>query len=45
MVLAQGYGKHSDEELHRISGENLRALSLSLGDKKYFLGDRVTTVS
>jgi glutathione S-transferase len=37
-------GKMSDEEVVKVAAEDLDALSVQLGDRPYFMGDRPTTV-
>lgn len=37
-------GKMSDEEVINVAGEDLDALSVQLGDRPYFMGDKPTTI-
>jgi len=41
---AQGYGRHSLDEIESICQRDLQALSTFLGDKRYLLGNNVTTL-
>lgn len=43
-MYQHGIGRHSDEEHTEIAKIDLQSLSVSLGDKKYFFGDRPTTL-
>lgn len=36
----QGLGRHSDDEIMAIAEETLESLSIILGDKKYFFGEK-----
>lgn len=38
----QGLGRHTPEEIQRIAGTDVTALSAFLGDKPFFFGDRPT---
>ncbi|TPV60036.1 glutathione S-transferase family protein [Aestuariibacter sp. GS-14] len=42
--LKQGIGKHSDEEILAITKEMLASLSVLLGDKRYFYGEKPSTL-
>lgn len=39
---AQGMGRHSEEEMHKLAEHGIEALAGMLGDNKYFMGDHVT---
>jgi glutathione S-transferase len=39
-VYAQGTGRHAAEEIYRGAGDDVRALSVALGDKPFFTGDK-----
>lgn len=39
-----GIGRHSSEEIRHIGACDLRAMSVMLGDKQYFMGDEPTRV-
>ncbi|GMR52827.1 hypothetical protein PMAYCL1PPCAC_23022, partial [Pristionchus mayeri] len=41
---AQGMGRHSTAELRKMGVEALESISIFLGDKPYFGGDRPTTL-
>ncbi len=43
-LQAQGLGRHSAEDVHRLGKEDLVAVSDYLGAKPFFLGERPTTV-
>jgi glutathione S-transferase len=38
----QGLGRHSQAELYRLAGDDLSALSTTLGSKRYFFGEQPT---
>ncbi|XP_048758676.1 failed axon connections homolog isoform X2 [Ostrea edulis] len=38
---AQGVGRHTEEEVHHVMHEDLKALSMFIGNKKFLFGDRV----
>ena len=44
-IKATTIGRHSAQEICDIGLRDIRALSKCLGDKKYFLGDKASTVS
>ena len=41
---AQGYGRHSANEIEDIAKKDLMALSTFLGEKPYFFGNQPSTV-
>jgi glutathione S-transferase len=43
-LYKHGMGRFTDDEKLRILDENLSAISVYLGDKKYFFGDQVSTI-
>lgn len=43
--MANGIGKNTPAEVMQFAKDQLRALSVLLGDKDYFFGDIPTTVS
>jgi glutathione S-transferase len=43
-LFSQGLGRHADAEIVDIGNQDLKALADFLGDKKYFLGDKPTTL-
>ncbi|EDV27136.1 uncharacterized protein TRIADDRAFT_22364 [Trichoplax adhaerens] len=43
-MYGHGIGRHSTEEIHHIGKQDLRAFSVILGSKDYFLADTPTTV-
>lgn len=43
-MKGHGIGRHSESEIEEIAAMDLQALSDFLGDKKYFFGDRVSTL-
>ena len=43
-LLAQGMGKHSDEEMKEIAKDTLESLSVLLSDKECFFGAQPTTL-
>ena len=42
---ARGIGRKSPKEVHQIGNEDIRAISLYLGKKKYIMGDEMSYVS
>lgn len=44
MLRLQGIGRHSAAEVYEMGREDLRALADYLGDKPFFLGDRLTSI-
>jgi glutathione S-transferase len=44
MVVKQGVGNHSREEILGILRKDLKALSTFLNNKKYFMGEKVSTL-
>lgn len=42
--LAQGIGRHSQEEINQMGAEIIRALSQHLNSQKYFAGENATTL-
>lgn len=40
MSYFQGYGRHTEEEVERISRQDLQALNDHIGDKPYLMGDK-----
>lgn len=44
IVNAQGYGRHSPEEIEEITKKDLTALSTLLGDKSFMFGDIPSTL-
>jgi glutathione S-transferase len=44
VLHAQGYGRHSPEEIEEILKKDLKALSTQLGDKNFFFGDIPSTL-
>lgn len=43
-ILGHGTGRHTAEEIFELGMLDLDALSASLGEKRYFLGDKPTTL-
>lgn len=43
-LYLQGVGRHSREEIYDIGCADLSAVSASLGDKAFFIGDRATSI-
>ena len=43
-LYAQGFGRHSQEEVHKLLADDLRSLSAILGRKSFFLGESPTSV-
>ena len=43
-LIGQGTGRHSPEEIFELGRRDLDALSTLLGDKPYFLGERMRTI-
>lgn len=43
-IYGHGMGRHTAEEIFALGNQDIDALSACLGDKKYFLGDRPTTL-
>jgi len=43
-ILGHGMGRHTEEEIHSLGKKDLNALSDFLGEKPYFMGDKVTTL-
>lgn len=43
-IYGHGMGRHTAEEIFELGKHDIDALSACLGDKKYFLGDRLTTL-
>ncbi len=43
-VVGQGIGRHSREEVLRVAIDDLRAVSVFLGDKPFLMGDQPSTV-
>lgn len=43
-IYGHGMGRHTAEEIFALGNQDIDALSASLGDKKFFLGDRPTTL-
>ncbi|KAJ1358451.1 hypothetical protein KIN20_016878 [Parelaphostrongylus tenuis] len=44
MVMAQGMARNTPEEVVILAKKDLNAMSMFLGNKKYFFGDKPTTV-
>jgi glutathione S-transferase len=44
LLNEQGLGRHTREEIYAFGREDLRAVADYLGDKPFFLGDRLTTL-
>jgi glutathione S-transferase len=44
MLHLQGIGRHGHREIYDMGREDLRALADYLGDKPFFLGDRLTSI-
>uniref|UniRef100_A0A914ICK2 Superoxide dismutase n=1 Tax=Globodera rostochiensis TaxID=31243 RepID=A0A914ICK2_GLORO len=44
VVMAQGYGRHSETEVEEIAKKDLIALSTFLGDKHFLFGEHPTTL-
>lgn len=42
-IVAQGMGRHSEDEVHALGIRDITAISDFLGDKAFFMGDRPTT--
>jgi glutathione S-transferase len=42
-LTRQGYGRHSETELLTLADEQFSALSVLLGDKDYFFGDKISS--
>ena len=40
---AQGIARYSKEEVYDFAREDIKALSILLGDKKFFVGEKVST--
>jgi glutathione S-transferase len=43
-IYGHGMARHTAEEIFALGNQDIDALSACLGDKKYFLGDRPTTL-
>ncbi len=43
-LMAQGTGRHSDAEIQAFVRRTMTSLSVVLGDKDYFLGERMSTL-
>lgn len=43
-IKAQGVARHSREEIIKLLSDDLRAVSVLLGEKKYFAGDRASSI-
>ncbi len=43
-LQGQGVGRHSEADIRIIMTRDLKALSAQLGDKSYFMGDRVSSL-
>jgi len=43
-IYGHGMGRHKPEEIFELGMQDIDALSACLGDKKYFLGDKPTTL-
>ena len=43
-ALAQGMGRHSEAEVYEMGIKDLRAISIHLGDRPFFTGDKATEV-
>lgn len=43
-LQGHGLGLHDAETIYRFAGQDIDALATYLGDKKYFMGDKVATV-
>ncbi|XP_059839152.1 failed axon connections homolog [Hypanus sabinus] len=43
-IYGHGIGRFSKEEIYTLMEKDMRALSVILGDKKYFMGPRLSTV-
>jgi glutathione S-transferase len=44
MLHLQGLGRHSRDEIYALARADLEAMAELLGDKPFFMGDRITTV-
>jgi len=43
-ALAQGMGRHSEAEVYEMGIKDLRAISIHLGNRPFFTGDKTTEV-
>ena len=43
-IMGHGMGRHSQDEIYKIGLDDLRAASAQLGDKRYFMGERMRTI-
>ena len=43
-IMGHGMGRHGQDEIYKIGLDDLRAASTHLGDKRYFMGDRMRTI-
>jgi glutathione S-transferase len=43
-LLAQGLGRHSQDELYALGRSDLEAIATLLGDRPFFAADRPTTI-
>ena len=44
MLHLQGLGRHSRDEIYALARADLEAMAELLGDKPFFMGDRITTI-
>jgi len=42
-IIGHGMGRHSDDEVQEIAKRSLISLSILLGDKPYFFGDKISS--
>jgi glutathione S-transferase len=43
-LYAQGMGRHSRDEIYEIGKADLKAMSMCLGDKPFFMGSTATSI-
>ncbi len=42
-AIGHGMSRHSDDEIHNLAMKSVKAISVFLGDKNYFLGDKISS--
>ena len=43
-LKGQGIGRHSEEEIYKFGGQSVQALADFLGEKKYFFGEKISSL-
>ena len=43
-LYSQGIGRHSRDEIYQLGKDDLKAIAVSLGEQKFFMGDQPTSI-